>query len=240
MRYSSLLVSIILAVMLMVATPMGYNFGATAHAVSSEPSVNDPDLKIDTVADGLKFPTTMAFLDEHRILVLEKNEGTVRLIKDGKLQSKPMLDVAVANDNERGMLGIAVSKENDTTTYVFLYFTESGGGKDGDDGNSISHKAGILPAGNRLYRYELDGDRLLHPKLLLDVTDEPGNPGQDRLSRYVGGPIVIGRDGFVYVIIGDVDHHDTKAENNKDGGPPIGTAGVLRIGKNGEVPSSVI
>jgi len=225
MRYSLLLVSIGLAAMLVLATPIGYaNF---ASAQSDEPSVSDSHLKVEKIADGLTLPTTMAFLDEHRILVLEKDNGTVRMVQDGKLLSEPLLDVAVANDDERGMLGIAISKENDTTTYVFLYFTESGAGVDGDD------KQGVQPAGNRLYRYELQGDHLVHPKLLLDLPALPG-------PRYDGGPVAIGPDGLVYVIIGDVEGHRTTAQNFQNTSAADGTSGILRVGKNGETPPSVI
>ena len=57
------------------------------------------------------------------------------------LQPEPLLDVAVANDGERGLLGTAVSRENESTTYVFLYFTESGGGVDGDDMQGVHPQA---------------------------------------------------------------------------------------------------
>src|SRR5919198_3570181 len=142
-----LLASISLAAILVLAMQSTYNFVGAKGQSDKGPSVNDKNLTVEKVADGLTLPTTMAFLDEDRILVLEKDNGTVRMIKDGKLQSEPLLDVAVANEDERGMLGIAVSKENETTTYVFLYFTESGGGADGDD------RHGVPPAGNRVYRY---------------------------------------------------------------------------------------
>ena len=50
----------------------------------------------------------MAFLAPHDILVLEKNNGTVRRIVNGQLLEKPLLDVNVANKVERGMVGIAI------------------------------------------------------------------------------------------------------------------------------------
>jgi glucose/arabinose dehydrogenase len=142
------------------------------------------------------------------------------------LRDEPVLDVAVANENERGMLGIAASVENETT-FVFLYLTESGGGTDGDD------RAGIEPAGNRQYRYELVNDKLVNPELLLDLPAVPG-------PRYNGGPVLVGPDGFVYVIIGDVEGHTTQAQNFEDGPAADGTSGILRVGMNGEVPPSVI
>jgi glucose/arabinose dehydrogenase len=216
----------VLAAILVVlaAFPAGYYASAQESTV---PDVADPDLGVEDIVAGLELPTTMAFLDENTILVLEKDRGTVRMVENGVLQDEPLLDVAVANEGERGMLGIAVSKENDTTTYVFLYFTESGGGSDGDDSQ------GIEPAGNRLYRFELENGELVNPRLLLDLSAVPG-------PRYNGGIIAIGPDDFVYLIIGDVEGHASQAQNFEDGPSADGTSGILRIGKNGEPPPSVI
>jgi glucose/arabinose dehydrogenase len=221
------ILSISLALILLFV--LGHNFAVAQEAeiTGLRPSVNDTGLTVEQVAGGLMSPTTMAFLDEDTILVLEKDNGRVRVIEDGELQPEPILDVAVANDGERGMLGTAVSRENDTTTYVFLYFTESGGGVDGDD------TQGVPPAGNHLYRYELQGNQLVNPTLLLDLPALPG-------PRYNGGPVLIGPDDNVYVIIGDVGGHTTMVQNFENGPGPDGTSGILRVGKNGEVPEPII
>jgi aldose sugar dehydrogenase len=221
------ILSIILAFILLFVS--GDNFAVAQEAEITElrPSINDTRLTVEQVAGGLISPTTMAFLDEDTILVLEKDNGRVRVIEDGELQPEPLLDVAIANDGERGMLGIAVSKENDTTTYVFLYFTESGGGADGDD------MQGVPPAGNRLYRYELQGNQLVNPMLLLDLPALPG-------PHYNGGPVLIGPDNNVYVIIGDVGGHTTMVQNFENSPGADGTSGILRVGKNGEVPEPII
>ena len=214
---------------LMFLFTLGHNFAVAQEAeiTGAGPSVNDNSLTVEQVTGGLISPTTMAFLDEDTILVLEKDNGRVRAIENGMLQPEPLLDVAVANDGERGLLGAAVSRENESTTYVFLYFTESGGGVDGDD------IQGVSPAGNRLYRYELRGDQLVNPLLLLDLPALPG-------PRYNGGPVVIGPDNNVYVIIGDVGGHTTMVQNFENGSEPDGTSGILRVGKNGEDPEPVI
>ena len=214
---------------LMFLFTLGHNFAVAQEAeiTGAGPSVNDSSLTVEQVTSGLISPTTMAFLDEDTILVLEKDNGRVRAIENGMLQPEPLLDVAVANDGERGLLGAAVSRENESTTYVFLYFTESGGGVDGDD------RQGVSPAGNRLYRYELQGDQLVNPLLLLDLPALPG-------PRYNGGPIVIGPDNNVYVIIGDVGGHTTMVQNFENGSEPDGTSGILRVGKNGEDPEPII
>src|ERR687897_40184 len=214
---------------LMLLFVLGHNFAVAQEAeiTGLRPSVNDTGLTVEQVAGGLISPTAMAFLDEDTILVLEKDNGRVMVIEDGELQPEPLLDVAVANDGERGLLGTAVSRENETTTYVFLYFTESGGGVDGDD------MQGVPPAGNRLYRYELQGNQLVNPTLLLDLPALPG-------PRYNGGPVLIGPDNNVYVIIGDVGGHTTMVQNFENGPGADGTSGILRVGKNGEVPEPII
>jgi aldose sugar dehydrogenase len=112
--------------------------------------VNNPNLKVETVFKGLRPPTNMAFLGPNDILVLEKDDGTVQRIVNGTMLPQPLLQVPVATESERGMLGIAVAKHKNGPAYVFLYYTESGGEKAGDDSTSQ-----IDPADNRLYRYEL-------------------------------------------------------------------------------------
>ena len=89
----------------------------------------------------------MAFLGPDDILIIEKNNGTVHRILNGIMSKEPLLDVNVANQVERGLLGIAIEKNDERPTYVFLYYTESVA----KDGNDVS----IDPLGNRLYRYEL-------------------------------------------------------------------------------------
>jgi aldose sugar dehydrogenase len=68
---------------------------------SRGPQVRDPNLRAKLVSDGLEFPTSLAFLDEDNVLVLEKDKGTVQRIVNGKVFHPPLLDVVVANENER-------------------------------------------------------------------------------------------------------------------------------------------
>jgi glucose/arabinose dehydrogenase len=112
-------------------------------------------------------------------------------------------------------------------TNVFLYFTESAS----KDGTDVSE--GKSPLGNRLYRYELVGDKLINPKLLLDL---PASPG----PAHNGGKITIGPDGNVYVVIGDLSGHRTKAQNFKNGPDPDGTSAIYRITRDGNAVSNPI
>src|SRR5918994_2606793 len=185
-----------------------------------QPSIKDPNLGVQLVSsDGLEFPTSMAFLGPNDILVLEKEKGTVQRIVNGEMLPTPILTVAVATEVERCMCGIAVSKSDSGTVYVFLYFTEA---EDGSGSSSSSE-----PIGNRLYRYEWVNDQLVNPILLLDL---PATPG----PRHNGGVVRIGPDNNVYVIIGDVDGHETLSQNQESGEEADGTSGILRINQDGK------
>ena len=187
--------------------------GVVASIGKGEPAVKDPDLRIETVATGLIFPTTLAFMGPDDILVLEKNKGTVQRFVNGQMLDEPLLKVNVSSEVERGMLGIAISKQNQTgKPLVFLYFTESEGGE---------------AIASRLYRYELENDKLVNPVLLLDLPAVPG-------PRHNAGNIMIGPDNNLYVSIGDLDGHTTMAQNVKGGGWPDGSSAILRITQDGQ------
>src|SRR5215467_1561921 len=129
--------------------PFGYAVNSVYGKASfsgNQPIINDPSLKADLVFQGLRNPTSMAFLGPNDILVLEKDKGTVQRIVNGNMLPQPALHVTVTTEGESGMLGIAIAKHtttNGTTAkaFVYLYYTD----------------AGAHP-GNHVYRYELVGN----------------------------------------------------------------------------------
>jgi glucose/arabinose dehydrogenase len=197
---------------------IGQNILVYAQEDIELPRVNDTNLQIQEYSSGFKFPTGMNFLGPDDILVIEKNTGKVKEIKNGSVVGT-VLDVNVANVSERGLLGIAVASE---PNYVFLFYTET----ENVDGGDV--------LGNRLYRYEYDDGKLVNPKLLLDLPTIPG-------PSHNGGVLKIGPDNkSVYLVIGNLNYvqnltYITKAQNNKDGPPPDGRGGILRITFDGGV-----
>ena len=206
------------------------SYGAYFKAPASPdgPVLNDPNLVVEKVNDKpLNIPTSLAFFGHNDILVTEKETGKVIRVLDGQVKENvPLLDVEVATAMERGLLGLALSKSmNDTKTYVFLYYTESGGGKDGDDFN-----AGVEPVGNRLYKYEYHDGKLINPTLLLDLPATPVN----NKGEHNGGKVVIGPDSNIYTVIGDVGAHRTQSQNVVNGPAADGTSGIIRLTPTGE------
>jgi aldose sugar dehydrogenase len=204
-----------------------------------DPIVNDPDLNVKLLYQiDFKFEpnqlspvSTMTFLGED-ILILNKNNGTIYRIKNGTMLDTPLLDVNVANKRERGLLGIANIKNNSVENFS-LYFTEAQQ-NDGTDICRVTYycEPSSNPLGNRLYKYELDNNRLVNPKLLLDLPAAPA-------PTHNGGVIKIGPDKNLYVVIGDLEgsHNkssSTSAQNFKNGSSPDGRAGILRITQDGD------
>jgi glucose/arabinose dehydrogenase len=208
--------------------------------VCDHPLVKDPDLNVKLLyqidfkagPNELSPGSTMTFLGDD-ILILNKNNGTIYRIKNGTMLDTPLLDVNVANERERGMLGIAHYKDNRSVDNIFVYFTET----QQNDGTDICHsntycEPSTNPLGNRLYKYELDNNKLINPRLLLDLPAAPG-------PSHNGGVIKIGPDKDLYVVIGDLtgfvnDSTSTRAQNYKNGSSPDGRAGILRITQDGK------
>jgi aldose sugar dehydrogenase len=209
--------------------------------------INDADLAVETILSGLEAPTAIAFLGLDDMLVIEKNTGKVQRIVNDEMADEPLLDLDVANQVERGLLGITVSKDAyDNKTYVFLFYTEAESGQGEDNGGERQSGNGEEinedsnePIGNRLYRYELseNGTRLVNPKLLLDLPFEPG-PGHN------GGTIAIaGYNGSnnVCVIIGNLEIPPLNegtgtnlAQNVRGGDKPDGRAGIICVTQDGQ------
>ena len=206
----SVVISLVVNALIIYSLPI-----QTAHA---QAVISDPTLRAEVITGGISFPTSMAFLDDNNLLILEK-EGTVRLVSNGVLQDAPVLQVPVDSKNERGLLGIAISRaENNTapsstanahsatvSATVFLYFTEQG----------------EEDLRNRVYKYQWDGQSLINPTLVLDLPSGPG-------TNHQGGKMVMGSDGYLYVIVGEMQR-EGQLQNIQDGPAPDDTGVIFRI-----------
>jgi aldose sugar dehydrogenase len=180
------------------------------------PMLHDDTLAVELIAEGLDSPTSMRFLDNGTILVLEKNNGQVRVVLDGKLQLEPAIQVEVATGAEQGLLGIAIWKGKNDTTSVFLYLTENYQDK----------------TRNLVYKYIYDeNEKTLENRTL--VLDLPGEPG----PFHNGGKIAIGpHDGYLYVVIGDVSSGGGILDNQIPGRPPNDKSVILRVDRDSGSP----
>jgi aldose sugar dehydrogenase len=126
-------ITIVLISSVAVMIPILYLIHNSSTALAAPSITKDPNLKVETVVSGFSAPTSMAFNDNSNILVLEKG-GQVRLVSNGALQGKPVLQAPVDTESEGGLLGIAImnitesgNNANNNNKFVFLYYTESKG-----------------------------------------------------------------------------------------------------------------
>ncbi len=181
--------------------------------LTSAQTLKDPNLSLQPIYSGFTSPTGMAFLDDSgkNIIVIEK-KGNVKLISDGILQDTPLKQFEVNFESERGLLGVEVMKENNTIL-VFFYVTENDADQTVTDPNDNVR--------NRVYSFEWDGTDLINQKLILDLPAIPG-------PNHNGGKITLGKDNYLYAIIGDLNH-ETKLQNFENGGDPDYTGSIYRI-----------
>jgi aldose sugar dehydrogenase len=190
------------------------------------PSMLDPQLSVRPVVTGLTTPISMAFLDTHNILVLEKNSGKVQLVTDGAVEDT-VLDLAVNNASERGLLGIALHPDFPTDPGVYLYWScraphptdpfvpavqECPDTPElGPDTNDLLE---VPLLGNRVDRFIWDGFALTFDHNLIKlrafqndagpVPPGQGDEGQPARGNHDGGVITFGSDSKLYIFIGDV------------------------------------
>ncbi|MBI4090369.1 MAG: PQQ-dependent sugar dehydrogenase [Candidatus Kerfeldbacteria bacterium] len=165
-----------------------------------------------TYVSGLSRPTAMAFAPDGRLFVTEQT-GKLRVIKNGKLLSRSFLRVTTDSSNERGLLGLAFDPDFATTRFMYLYYTVPGN-----------------PAHNRVSRFRAsrsnpDVAESGSEKILLELNT------LSSATNHNGGALQFGRDGKLYVGVGD----NANRANSQKLTNLLGK--VLRLNRDGSIPS---
>ncbi len=161
------------------------------------------------ITSSLSSPTAMALADDGRVFITQQS-GKLRIVKNGALLGTPFVDLAVDDDGERGLLGVALDPDFASNQFVYVYYTTP---------NAPTH--------NRVSRFTAQGDVAAAgsetPLFELDPLSGATN--------HNGGALHFGPDGKLYVAVGE----NANGGNAQSLGTVLGK--VLRLNANGSIPA---
>lgn len=174
-----------------------------------------PGFRDTLVARGISQPTAMAFAPDGRIFVAQKT-GDLRVIKNGKLLSRPFLRVSPNVEGERGLLGVALDPGFRRNGNVYVYYTA----RTPKVHNRISRFTAVRTVSGSRGNVARDGSQ----RIILDLNN------LSSAANHNGGAIHFGKDGKLYAAVGE----NARPENSQTLNNMLGK--MLRINKTGSIP----
>jgi len=167
-------------------------------------------LRVETLADGLANPWSIAFLPDGAILVTER-AGRLRVIRDDRLVPDPVAGVPdVLAWNQGGLFDVL--PHPDFATNGLLY---------------LSYAHGTRAAnGTRIARARFDGASLSDLTVLYDAA-----PSKDTGHHY-GARLAWGGDGKLYATIGEGSRYKERAQDMTSS-----FGSVVRLNEDGSIPA---
>lgn len=197
----------VLACVLAVGVP---GPGAAAQRIATVTSAAGP-VEVVEVAGGLETPWSLAFLPDGRLLVTER-AGRMRIVAPDGTLSAPLAGVpAVHAQGQGGLLDVVLGPRFAEDRRIYFSYAEPAG-----RGARTAVAQAVL---------DPDGLRLREVTRIFAQRDTPGG------GHHWGSRLVFGRDGMLFVTLGDRFHHRERAQ---DLGSHLGK--VVRIAPDGGVP----
>src|SRR6185312_11569744 len=147
--------------------------------------------KVTTLVDNLHVTWGMDFLPDGRMLLTERLPGALRILDKNNVLSPPLQEVtSVAAGKEIVLLDVAVDPRFARNHRIFFTFCD------------FVREPSLNNTNTYVASARLDGDKLSDVKVIFRAIPQWPAKG---LGGKTGGRIVFGRDGSLFVTIGDRD-----------------------------------
>ena len=172
--------------------------------------------QVDPFVAGVTYPTSTAFTPDGRLLITERL-GTMRIVLPGRDVVEPTPALALTNIEaivgERSLIAVTVDPEFASNGHYYVFYTAA------------------TPLRDRVSRFTMAGNAT---DLATEVVIwEDVKPSSD---IHHGGGLVFGRDGKLFISVGD--GHDTRPESEHASQRLTEYGGkVLRVNRDGSIPA---
>lgn len=189
--------------------PIGLTLATLALAVPLAAATVPAGFTDTAITTALAAPTAMALAPDGRFFITEQG-GDLRIVKQGALLDTPFLHLAVDDDGERGLLGVALDPEFPAEPFVYVYYTVPSS-----------------PRHNRVSRFTAQGDVAAPGSevVLFDLDHLSG------ATNHNGGALHFGPDGKLYVAVGE----NANGANAQSLATVLGK--ILRLNADGSIPA---
>lgn len=180
----------------------------------TDPLTLPPGFTAVPLATGLTGVTALEVAPDGRVFVSEQT-GTLRIVKNGHLLPQPFLRLVVDSTWERGLLGVAVDPEFPRQPFVY-----------------VCHVVPHPYPHHRISRFTASGDcAVAGSEKVLYEGDDQTKLGGSVPAGHQGGAIHFGRDGKLYVALGE----QTAGAPAQDLHSLLGK--LLRLNPDGTIPA---
>lgn len=173
-----------------------------------------PGFQVRTIATGLTGCTALETTSDGRILLCEQT-GSLRVVKDGRLLPTPFVELPVDTHWERGLIGVTVDPDFPRTPYVYVCYVAK---------EPFPH--------HRISRFTAEGN-VAKPgsEQILLTGDDQRTLGGKVPAGHQGGALHFGRDGKLYIAIGEQTAETPAQKLDTFQGK------ILRINADGTIPT---
>ena len=179
--------------------------------------ITEANLKVDTVATGLKMPWATAFLPGGDMLVTERVDKKLRLVKNGVLDPKEITGLPeIFTRGQGGLLDVALHPDYKSNGWIYIsYSSPKAEGEEGDDGG----------ANTALLRAKLKDHALTDIQYLFKAIPNV------KANVHFGGRIVFDKKGYVFLSLGERGQKENSQNLSRDQGK------VVRLHEDGKIPT---